>query len=182
VAVGLSADPSQTGVIPVSNFVTGRLLALALIVSLAACSKEKPTETAPAPEPSQAGEMASQPHPVPSEATASIDLSGLAKAEGGQTVAEVFAGRDQLEGKTVVVRGKVVKVNANIMGKNWLHVRDGSGEEGSNDLTITTTGALPAVGDTVVVTGSLGLNRDFGMGYQYPVILEEAEVTVESAD
>jgi hypothetical protein len=166
----------------VSKFVTSRLLALAVIVSLAACSKEKPTEPAAAPETSVASDMASQPHPAPSETTASIDLSGLAKAEGGQTVAEVFAGRDQLEGKTVVVRGKVVKVNANIMGKNWLHVRDGSGEEGSNDLTITTTGALPAIGDTVVVTGPLGLDRDFGMGYSYPVIVEDAEVTVEAAD
>ena len=79
------------------------------------------------------------------------------------------------------VSGKVVKVNANIMGKNWLHVRDGSGEEGTNDLTITSAGAVPAVGDTVLVTGTLGLNRDFGMGYQYPVIVEDAEVTVEMA-
>lgn len=165
-----------------SKFVTGRLLVLAVIVSLAACSKEKSAESAPAPEKPNASEMASQPHPVPSEATAGVDLSGIAKADGGQTVAEVFADRDQLEGETVVVRGRVVKVNANIMGKNWLHVRDGSGEEGSNDLTVTTTGALPAVGDTVVVTGPLGLNKDFGMGYRYPVIVEDAEVTVEAAD
>jgi hypothetical protein len=108
-------------------------------------------------------------------------LSGIEKAEGGQTVAEVFAAKEQLEGETVLIRGKVVKVNANIMGKNWLHVRDGSGEEGTNDLTITSAGAVPAVGDTVLVTGTLGLNRDFGMGYQYPVIVEDAEVSVETA-
>jgi len=165
----------------VSKFVTGRLLALTVIVSLAACSKEAPTESAQAPAKPDASEMASQPHPVPSEATSSVDLSGIAKADGGQSIAEVFADSDQLEGETVVIRGKVVKVNADIMGKNWLHIRDGSGEEGSNDLTVTTTGALPAVGDTVVVTGPLGLNRDFGMGYKYPVIVEDAEVTVEAA-
>lgn len=164
-----------------SKFVTSCLLAFALIVSLASCSKEKSAESAPAPEKPDASEMASQPHPVPSETTTGIDLSGIAKPEGGQTIAEVFADKDQLEGKTVVVRGKVVKVNANIMGKNWLHLRDGSGEEGSNDLTITTTGVLPTVGDTVVVTGPLGLNRDFGMGYKYPVIIEDGEVTVEAA-
>ena len=164
-----------------SRYVTGRLIALAVILSLAACAKEEAKETAPPPAAVDASKAASEPHPVPTEATASIDLSGIAKAEGGQTVAEVFAGKEQFEGGTVVIRGRVVKVNANIMGKNWLHVRDGSGEEGTNDLTVTTTGTLPAVGDTVLVTGSLGLNRDFGMGYQYPVIVEDAEVTIEVA-
>jgi hypothetical protein len=164
-----------------SKFVPGHLLAIAVVVSLAACSAEEPAESTSAAEAPAAEETASQPHPNPSEATASIDLSGIAKAEGGQTVAEVFAGSDQLEGKSVVIRGKVVKVNANIMGKNWLHVRDGSGEEGTNDLTITSTGTAPEVGDTVLVTGTVALNRDFGMGYQYPVIVEDAEVTVEAA-
>ena len=78
------------------------------------------------------------------------------------------------------VKGEIAEANANIMGRNWLHVRDGSGEDGTNDLTVTTTGALPEVGDTVVVTGALGLNRDFGMNYQYPVIVEDAQVTVEA--
>jgi len=165
----------------VSRFLTGHLLVLSVILALAACGKKETAETAAAPGTSDASEMTSQPHPVPSEASASVDLSGIEKAEGGHTVAEVFAAREQLEGETVVIRGRVVKVNANIMDKNWLHVRDGSGEEGSNDLTITTTGVLPAVGDLVVVSGPVGLNRDFGMGYQYPVIVEDAEVTVEAA-
>ncbi len=164
-----------------SRYLTGRLIVLAAILSLAACAKEEAKETAQAPAAPDASKAASEPHPVPTEATSSIDLSGIAKAEGGQTVAEVFATKEQLEGETVVIRGRVVKVNANIMGKNWLHVRDGSGEEGTNDLTVTTTGTLPAVGDTVLVTGPVGLNRDFGMGYQYPVIVEDAEVTIEVA-
>ena len=157
------------------------LLAILVAVSLAACSKEEVTETALAPEIADAAEMAAQPHPAPTEATVNVDLTGIAKADGGQTVAELHAAKEQLEGETIVVRGKVVKVNANIMGKNWLHVRDGSGEEGTNDLTITTTGAVPAIGDTVLVTGAVGLNRDFGMGYMYPLIVEDAEVTVEAA-
>ena len=94
-----------------------------------------------------------------------VDLSGIAKAEGGKTVAEVFAEKDALAGKPVTVRGKVVKVNAGIMGKNWLHVRDGSGAEGTNDLTVTTAAELPALGATVVVIGPVTLNKDFGMGY-----------------
>ena len=163
-------------------------LAILTVVTLAACSNEEASAPAPAPTVSNAGETASQPqpapmdaHPAPTEAAASVDLTGIAKAEGGRTVAELYAAKDQLEGETVAIRGKVVMVNAGIMGKNWLHVRDGSGEEGTNDLTVTTIGAVPAVGDTVLVSGAVGLNRDFGMGYTYPLILEDADVTVEAA-
>jgi hypothetical protein len=158
---------------------------IAALAALTACSQEPPPNAAPAAEaPAAAAPPAtgadSMPHPVPAEAGSEVDLSGIAKAEGGQTVAEVYAGKDQLEGQTILVRGKVVKVNAGIMDRNWLHVRDGSGAEGTNDLTITTVDALPAIGDTVLVTGAVSLNRDFGMGYTYPVIVEDADVTVEA--
>ena len=79
------------------------------------------------------------------------------------------------------MRGKVVKANAGIMGKDWVHVRDGSGAEGTNDLTATANAGSGAakVGDTVLLTGTVALNQDFGMGYQYPVILENTEIKVE---
>ena len=66
------------------------------------------------------------------------------------------------------------------MGKNWLHIRDGSGsaDKSDNDLTVTTS--TPAkLGDTVLVTGLVSLNKDFGAGYKYTVILDDAKVTVE---
>ena len=159
-------------------------LALAAIMSVSACSKEQapsPDNAAATPAAAApAAEMpASQPHPTPTAPLGIVDLSGIEKAEGGKTIAEVFAAKDQLAGETVVFRGKVVKTNADIMGKNWLHVRDGSGEEGTNDLTVTTVGVLPDVGDTVLVTGPVGLNVDFGMGYEYDIIIEDAEVIVE---
>ena len=105
------------------------------------------------------------------------------KATGAnaRTVAEIHAQKAQLKEKKVTVRGKVVKANANIMNTNWLHVRDGSGAEGTNDLTVTTPGNVPGVGDTVLVTGTVALNKDFGMGYSYDVIVEDAEVKVEVA-
>ena len=77
-----------------------------------------------------------------------------------------------------VVRGKVVKFLPQIMGKNWLHLQDGSGSEGSNDLTVTTATTVN-VGDVVLVSGVVSVDRDFGFGYEYDVILEDAEVTVE---
>ena len=107
-----------------------------------------------------------------------VDLSNIARAPGGQTVAEVHAGRSALAGKPVTVRGRVVKFNANIMGRNWLHIRDGSGGEGSNDLTVTSAGQAK-VGDLVVVTGRLAVDKDFGSGYRYALLVEEAKVAVE---
>ena len=63
-------------------------------------------------------------------------------------------------------------------GKNWLHVRDGSGAEGTNDLTVTTSTKVK-VGDLVLVTGVLKTDRDFGGGYKYSLIVEDANVAVE---
>ncbi len=111
---------------------------------------------------------------------ADVDLSGIAKADGGKTVAEINAGKADLAGKEITLRGKVVKYNAQIMGKNWLHVQDGSGSaaDGTNDITITTS-TEAKVGDTVLVTGKLTLDKDFGYGYKYALIIEDAKVTVE---
>jgi hypothetical protein len=107
-----------------------------------------------------------------------IDVGKMEKAKDGKNVAEIFAGRGELAGKQVMVRGKVVKFLPQIMGKNWLHLQDGSGSEGSNDLTVTTTTTVE-VGDVVLVSGVVSVDRDFGYGYSYNVIVEDAEVTVE---
>ncbi len=107
------------------------------------------------------------------------EVAGIEKVEGGQTVAEVYEGRDALAGKDVAVRGKVVKFNAGVMGRNWLHLRDGSkSAAGENDLTVTTD-ATAAVGDTVVVRGTVAVNKDFGFGYRYDVLVEGAKITKE---
>jgi hypothetical protein len=168
----------------VSKAISGSLIALTVAAVLSGCAKKEDAGTAAAPEQPAATTAASatqpaDPHPMPGAPAAEVDLSGIAKAEGGKTVEEIYAEKDQLAGQKVSVRGKVVKVNPSIMDKNWLHVRDGSGAEGANDLTVTMTGELPKVGDTVVVNGQVTLNKDFGMGYQYPVIVEDATVAVE---
>jgi hypothetical protein len=113
-------------------------------------------------------------------AVAKVDLTGIKRAADGQTIAEIYAGRAQFAGQAVTVRGKVVKYNAAIMGKNWLHLRDGSGtaDAQDNDLAVTTSTAT-MVGDTVLVSGVVTTNKDFGAGYKYIVILDDAKVTVE---
>ncbi|HSD19879.1 MAG TPA: nucleotide-binding protein [Anaeromyxobacter sp.] len=101
------------------------------------------------------------------------------KATGAdaRTVSEVWSQRAALKEKSVSVRGKVVKWNAGIMGKNWLHLRDGSGAAGKdNDITITTSDEA-AVGDVVLVKGTVRVDKDFGAGYAYPVIIEDAKLS-----
>jgi hypothetical protein len=110
--------------------------------------------------------------------TTDVDLSGITPAEGGQTIADLFAAKAELAGTPVKVRGKVVKFSPSIMGKNWIHIQDGTGESGTNDLTVTTS-AIVNKGDTVVISGTLVIDRDFGYGYSYEVIIEDADVTVE---
>lgn len=98
----------------------------------------------------------------------------------GENIEAVFANPDKYSGKEFSVRGTVVKYNSNIMGKNWLHLQDGSGDAGlrNSDLTVTTD-SVAAVGDVVVATGNIVLDKDFGAGYQYPILMEDAKLTAE---
>jgi hypothetical protein len=114
---------------------------------------------------------------TPATATAN-DNGVLAPAEKGQKVGDLIAKSTDFVGKPVTIRARVVKFSANIMQKNWIHIQDGSGAEGSNDLTVTTA-ATVAVGDIVLVKGTLIADKDFGYGYKYDLIIEDAEVTVE---
>lgn len=93
------------------------------------------------------------------------------------TVAEVYAKRSALDKKMVAVKGKVVKVSQGIMGKNWVHIQDGSGDQqkGTHNLVVTTQD-LSAVGDIVTITGTFAKDRDFGAGYLYKAIVEDAKV------
>ena len=107
-----------------------------------------------------------------------VKAGDVTKAEGGYTVAECFDRIDKLAGKSVIVRGIVVKFSQQIMNRNWVHIQDGTGGEGTNDLTVTTQDVVNT-GDTVLVKGVLAKDKDFTMGYQYAVIVEEASVKVE---
>lgn len=98
-----------------------------------------------------------------------------AKGANAKTVAEIISKSDALKDKPVLVSGKVVKFNAEIMGKNWLHLRDGSGSaaDNTNDILVTTN-ATANIGDTVTVKGTVRTNKDFGSGYSYKVLIEDA--------
>lgn len=99
----------------------------------------------------------------------------IAQPAGSRNIAQLWSDRASLGGREVVVRGKVVKFRSGIMGTNWLHLQDGSGspDSGDHDLTVTTDETL-AVGEVVTVKGKVAVDKDFGGGYRYPVILEKA--------
>jgi hypothetical protein len=131
-----------------------------------------PTSTTTAPT-----GAASDPHGT-IRTTAATPVEAVPKVADGVTVGELYARRGELVGTTVAIRGRVVKYNANIMGRNWLHLQDGTGATGSDDLTVTTAGSA-RVGDVVVVRGTAVADKDFGMGYRYDLMLEDAALTVE---
>ena len=106
---------------------------------------------------------------------AGAPVAGIARAENGLTIAEIRGQKQKLAGKTVRLRGKVVKFTPKILGRNWLHLRDSST---AADLTVTTTGTVKP-GDVVLAQGRLALDKDFGMGYVYDLLLEDATVTPE---
>lgn len=129
-------------------------------------------EPAPGPNPHAGPRAVSEATPVPK----------LPRAAGplGYTVAELSAKRDELVGKRARVHAVVVKSIGGVLGRTFLHVRDGSGDpdSGNDDLTVTTS-ASPAVGERVLLEGTVTKDKDFGSGYRYPVLLEDARLVAE---
>ncbi len=103
----------------------------------------------------------------------------VAKASGknGYTIGEIFDKAKDLNGKTVRLRGKVVKINANIMGKNWIHLQDGTGNpmKNTHDLVVTTTDTAK-LDQVITIKGTVAANKDFGAGYKYGAIIEDATI------
>jgi len=117
---------------------------------------------------SQAGPMGKQP---------AVEHKGISvpKLQGGVTVADLFSKKKSFEGKTVKIRGEVVKFSIGIMGKNWVHLQDGTRDGENFDLTITTLDSVK-VADVVVFEGKVTLNKDLGAGYYYDLLIEDAKL------
>jgi len=120
---------------------------------------------------------AADPHQGMAMKPADVGDVKVAKATGpdARTVAEVNAQSAALKGKSVTVHGKVVKFTPAVMGKNWVHLRDGTGSsaDGSDDITVTTKDETQ-VGEVVIARGVVQTDRDLGSGYKYKVLIEEA--------
>jgi len=112
--------------------------------------------------------------PVPPRAPERPNLI-IDQTNDGITIAELLANKNSYANKTVKLKGKVIKYNSNILGKNWLHLQDGTDNSGENDITITTD-MVTKVGDTITVVGKITLDKDIGSGYFYKVIMEDAKI------
>ena len=165
--VAKGAKVTLTNVMTMENFESKELKKTFPTILFASLANSAGTGAAPA----------ADPHAGMAKAPAAMADVKVAKASGANayTVAEIIAKADKLKDKPVRVQGKVVKYNAGIMGKNWIHLRDGSGSatSGSNDILVTTL-ASAKLGDVVTVSGVVHTNKDFGAGYSYKILIEDA--------
>ena len=123
-----------------------------------------PAAAAPMQQKPQKGEIVRKP-----------DIS-VTTPKGGITIADLYKNPETYKGKQVTIRGVVVRFNSQIMSKNWMHIQDGTEGAGKFDLTLTTLDST-AVGKTATFTGTILLNKDFGYGYFYDVIMEDTKVS-----
>ena len=181
--VAKGAEVTVVNAMPMANFESKTLKRTFEVVFFG--TLEGSAAAAPAPGMPPAGMEGSpagmaQQHAKAAQGPSNVGDVKVPKASGAdaRTVAEVYAQKGALKEKQVTIRGKVVKFNPGIMGKNWVHLQDGSGkaDKGDNDITVTTQD-MTAVGDTVVAKGTVRTDKDFGAGYAYPVIIEDAKLT-----
>jgi hypothetical protein len=147
-----------------------RKFALVYLGTLNAATPSAHTDTAAAH---------ANPHGKASEVTVKVQAGTIPKATGpdARTVAELWDQKASLSEKTVTIRGKVVKFNGGVMDRNWVHLQDGTGDsaKGTHDITVTTRSEV-AKGEVTTLKGIVRLNKDFGAGYAYALIVEDAEV------
>ena len=161
------------------------LTALTLILFYG-CSDKSPTptitkveakKTRPAGHPAMPNAAKDAKSKMRSQSNVAPPTAGSIEKASGGTVLDIYTHMDHLKNKKVSVRGKVMKFSPNIMGKNWVHLQDGSGDKtkGTHDLTITTQKKV-TVGEVVRLTGTLITDKDFGAGYFYKVMIENAVI------
>ncbi|HUK66617.1 MAG TPA: OB-fold nucleic acid binding domain-containing protein [Anaeromyxobacteraceae bacterium] len=180
----LGDEVSVSNPFPMQNFESKELGRKFDLVYFGSLSSGETPPSAPAmpasggAAPASPATMAAQ-HQAAAGGPADVKVEKVAKASGSdaRTVAEIWAQRLALKGKSVTVRGQVVKSTA-VMGRNFIHLRDGSGsvDKKDNDVTVTTKDPA-AVGDIVTAQGQIITDKDFGAGYSYPVLIEDAKLS-----
>lgn len=123
--------------------------------------------------PLDAEEVMSEPSAQKTE-IAKLDNIKIDAKSGEITIAELFENHAKYAGKTVTITGIVSKFSPMIMDRNWVHIQDGTEYSGEFDLTVTTADNLEA-GNQVTFSGKIALNKDFGAGYFYKIIMEDAK-------
>ena len=96
-----------------------------------------------------------------------VDVSGSVK------IADLVSDPKKYSGQTIQISGECVKINSNIMGRNWIHLKDGSKDD--YDLVITSD-IVVTQGQLITMTGTVALDKDFGASYKYDIIIEDGEL------
>lgn len=109
----------------------------------------------------------------PGSATPASSSASSGSSAGSISIADLLRDPSQYEGKEVQISGTCTKINPNIMNRNWIHVKDGTRDD--FDLVITTTAHVHE-GEAVKMRARVTLNKDFGAGYRYDLILEDGVV------
>ena len=91
------------------------------------------------------------------------------------TLSDLYKYKESFEGKTIRIKGEVTKFSSNILGKNWIHLEDRSIKQGKNDIVATIDEEIK-VGDKISIEGKITTNRDFGSGYKFEVMMENAKI------
>ena len=117
-----------------------------------------------------------QTHPIPT--TSREEKVSVQKLKDGKSIGEIFGELNKLNGKNVKVRGKVMKYNPGIMGTNWIHIQDGTAFQDDFDLLVTSDTQVQ-LGQIITAEGKITTNKDFGSGYAYKVLIENAKVKVD---
>lgn len=99
----------------------------------------------------------------------------IPRAENGITIEEIYSKLDVLEGKKVVVRARVMKVNKNILGTNWITIQDGTGSA-PEDMLIALSSDIAGIADTITISGTIKTGINLGAGYKFKVVIDEASV------
>ncbi len=126
-------------------------------------------------DPDMVGFSGGSPHENPNMNNPADPNAKIEPPSGGITISELFSNRKKYEGQTVKVKGRCVKLNNMIMNRNWIHLQDGSMKDDNVDLTVTTTENI-SLGAIVAFEGKITLNKDFGAGYKYEIIMEDAQL------
>lgn len=145
--------------------------AIIFVTRIRALNKDSLKEKQPVP--------ADEYHKSPSltkKAVSSPDSSEIVKADNGKTIEKIFSEIEQLKDTEVIVRGRVMKVSKNILGKNWITLQDGTGVS-PDDTLIVTTSEIVNTGDILTAKGIVKTNVNLGSGYKYRVLLENAKFT-----
>ena len=160
--------PVPVGAVPMHNFNSKTLDRTFEEIFFVGALRPAPAMSQPAPQKTKAKKPS----------IAAPKAGSIEKVKDGYTLEELFAKKDELKDKDVAVRAKIVKANFGIMRTNWYHIQDGTGKDGPLDLVVTSS-QNAKTGDIVVVESSLTLGKDFGAGYKFAVMLEDASITVE---